>query len=54
VKFRDAELVGIPLRVTVGRRGLAEGAVELTVRASGETERVPLDSVVERVTSLAT
>ena len=53
VKFRDAELVGIPLRVTVGKRGLAEGAVELTVRASGETERVPVESVAERVTSLA-
>ncbi len=53
VKFRDAELVGIPLRVTVGKRGLAEGAVELTVRASGETERVPWESAVERVASLA-
>ena len=53
VKFRDAELVGIPLRVTVGSRGLAEGAVELTVRASGQTERVPLDAIVERVTSIA-
>jgi prolyl-tRNA synthetase len=53
VKFRDAELVGIPLRVTVGKRGLAEGAVELTVRKSGQTERVPLDEVVERVTAIA-
>jgi len=53
VKFRDAELVGIPLRVTVGKRGLAEGTVELTARASGETERVPLDAVTRRVTSLA-
>jgi prolyl-tRNA synthetase len=50
VKFRDVELVGIPLRVTVGRRGLADGVVELTRRATGETERVPLDSVVDRLT----
>jgi prolyl-tRNA synthetase len=49
VKFRDAELVGIPLRVTVGKRGLAEGVVELTSRASGETDRVPVDGIVERV-----
>jgi len=49
VKFRDVELVGIPLRVTVGKRGLAEGVVELTRRASGETERVPLAEIAEQV-----
>ena len=47
VKFRDVELVGIPLRVTVGKRGLAEGVVELTDRATGETERVPVTEVVK-------
>jgi prolyl-tRNA synthetase len=49
VKFRDAELVGIPFRITVGQRRLAEGAVELTDRATGETLRVPVDDVAERV-----
>jgi prolyl-tRNA synthetase len=49
VKFRDAELVGIPLRVTVGRRGLATGSVELTRRDSGRTEAVPLDKAVDHV-----
>ncbi len=49
VKFRDAELVGIPLRVTVGARGLADGVVELTSRADGETVRVPVGDVVSRV-----
>jgi prolyl-tRNA synthetase len=52
VKFRDVELTGIPFRVTVGRRGLAEGVAEVTVRATGETSKVPLDSVVEHVKSL--
>ncbi|TDE19307.1 proline--tRNA ligase [Actinomadura sp. 6K520] len=52
VKFRDAELTGIPFRVTVGRRGLAEGAAEVTTRATGETEKVPLDAVVAHVRSL--
>ncbi|MEO3830079.1 proline--tRNA ligase [Actinomadura sp. B10D3] len=52
VKFRDAELTGIPFRVTVGRRGLAEGVAEVTVRATGETSKVALDSVVEHVRSL--
>jgi prolyl-tRNA synthetase len=49
VKFRDAELVGIPLRITVGRRTLADGSVELTDRASGRTDRVPLGQVVGTV-----
>jgi prolyl-tRNA synthetase len=49
VKFNDAELVGIPYRITVGPRGLAEGIVEVNVRASGETENVPLADVVSSV-----
>nr|WP_257018885.1 YbaK/EbsC family protein [Streptomyces sp. TLI_235] len=49
VKFRDAELVGIPLRVTVGRRGLADGVVELTERAPDETRRVPLEEIAPDV-----
>lgn len=53
VKFRDVELTGIPFRVTVGRRGLAEGVAEVTPRATGETEKVPLDAVVDHVRSLA-
>jgi prolyl-tRNA synthetase len=42
VKFSDAELIGIPLRVTVGARGLADGLVEVTERATGETARIPV------------
>ncbi|GGQ16503.1 prolyl-tRNA synthetase [Actinomadura coerulea] len=52
VKFRDAELTGIPFRVTVGRRGLAEGAAEVTVRATGDTSKIALDSVVDHVRAL--
>ena len=43
VKFSDAELVGIPFRVTVGKRGLAAGHAELTDRATGSTVQIPLD-----------
>ncbi|MGH3242828.1 MAG: proline--tRNA ligase, partial [Spirillospora sp.] len=53
VKFRDAELTGIPFRVTVGRRGLAEGVAEVTARATGETEKVPLTAVAGHVRTLA-
>src|SRR5258706_123020 len=49
VKYRDAELVGIPCRVSVGRRDLAEGMVEITSRATGEKERVPVEQAVKYV-----
>ena len=49
VKFSDAELVGIPFRVTIGKRGLASGTGELTDRATGETVAVPLDDIAKHV-----
>jgi prolyl-tRNA synthetase len=49
VKFSDAELVGIPFRVTVGKRGLASGSAELTDRAAGSTAQVPLDELAKHV-----
>ena len=49
VKFSDAELVGIPFRVTIGKRGLASGSAELTERATGTTVQVPLDELAEHV-----
>jgi prolyl-tRNA synthetase len=49
VKFSDAELVGIPLRVTVGARGLARGVVEVTTRATGGTEEVPVAEAAARL-----
>ncbi|MEV1006311.1 proline--tRNA ligase [Streptomyces sp. NPDC049881] len=52
VKFRDVELIGIPYRVTVGARGLADGTVEVTTRATGETLSVPVAGVVEHVRKL--
>ncbi|MBD2896143.1 proline--tRNA ligase [Spirillospora sp. NPDC000708] len=52
VKFRDVELTGIPYRITVGRRGLAEGVAEVTARATGETKKVPLDTAAAHVRAL--
>jgi prolyl-tRNA synthetase len=48
-KFKDADLLGMPLRVTVGERGLAEGVVELRDRKTGEVEKVPVDDAVTKV-----
>jgi len=49
VKFSDAELVGIPFRVTVGKRGLAAGTAELTDRATGSTVAIPLADLAQHV-----
>jgi prolyl-tRNA synthetase len=49
VKFKDADLVGIPYRVAVGKKGLAEGVVELKLRRAPEVRRVKLDDVAALV-----
>jgi len=49
VKFKDAELVGIPYRVTVGPKGLAKGVVELKSRHSGETRELEVDHAATNV-----
>jgi prolyl-tRNA synthetase family II len=52
VKFADAELIGIPYRVTVGPKGVANGIVEVTRRADGATQEVEASEAVARVASL--
>ncbi len=49
VKFNDADLTGIPLRITVGKKALADGRVELKDRASGEEARIPLEEIVAAI-----
>lgn len=51
VKFRDAELIGVPTIVTVGR-GLADGLVEVKDRRSGETASLPVADVVNHLVAL--
>ncbi len=45
VKFKDADLIGIPLRITIGSKSLAQGAVEVRVRKSGKVEKVAIDAI---------
>jgi prolyl-tRNA synthetase len=45
-KFNDADLIGIPWKIIIGKRKLAEGAVELKSRKTGEVKVVPKDQVV--------
>ena len=51
VKFKDAELVGVPTIVVAGK-GVADGVVEVRDRRSGEREDVPLGEAVERLVAL--
>ncbi len=54
VKFADAELIGIPYRVTVGPRGVGQGIVEMTTRQGISTEEVAITEVVGRLADLVT
>jgi prolyl-tRNA synthetase len=49
VKFNDADLIGLPIRLTVGERGLKSGGVEFKRRDQSERTVVALEQVVERV-----
>jgi len=51
VKFKDADLIGIPLRVTVGPKALARGAVECKARRAAQPEELPLDGAVAELTA---
>ncbi len=49
VKFDDADLIGLPLRLTLGKRSLKEGGVEFKRRDRAEKTIVPLDGAVEHI-----
>jgi prolyl-tRNA synthetase len=48
VKFKDADLIGLPLRISLGKKALVEGKVEWKPRGSKQTELVPVKEVVKR------
>lgn len=48
VKFKDADLIGFPVRITAGKT-LVEGMVEIKVRSTGEMFKVPVENAVEKV-----
>jgi prolyl-tRNA synthetase len=51
-KFATMDLIGLPWRITVGPRGLANGKVELTSRRTGESEEMSLEAAVARVSEI--
>ena len=52
VKFNDADLIGLPIRITVSERALKAGGVELKRRDLAEREIVPLEQVIPRLREL--
>ncbi len=49
VKFNDAELLGTPIRIVIGKKGLKEGGVEIKGRSEQEARLVPLEGVIDEV-----
>jgi prolyl-tRNA synthetase len=49
IKFKDADLIGIPVRVTVGKRSVAEGNVEIKLRSEAESQKSPIADAPQKV-----
>ncbi len=52
VKFKDADLIGIPLRIVVGPKNLAQGHVELKIRKTGESRLYATGDIVTEVRNI--
>jgi prolyl-tRNA synthetase len=52
VKFKDADLIGIPVRITVGKKALATGSVELKLRTEPKPTLIPVDTAVAKAVEL--
>ena len=46
MKFKDADLIGLPLQIIVGARALQRGVIEIKIRHSGEKIELGLDEIV--------
>ena len=51
-KFATMDLIGLPWRITVGPRGLANGVVELTSRRTGVSEEMPAEAAMDRIAEI--
>lgn len=52
IKFKDADLVGYPIRVTIGEKGLAKGQIEVRIRKTVETKLIEKEKALEAVLAL--
>ena len=51
-KFADADLLGVPIRITVGKKTLDDGAVDVRIRATGADDRIPRETVLTWIEEL--
>jgi len=47
--YHDADLIGIPIRITIGKKSLSDGKVELKLRSESESKKIAVDAVVSQV-----
>ncbi len=52
VKFKDADLIGIPVRVTVGKKSVSEGNVEIKLRCESQSQKVSIENAADNVIKL--
>jgi prolyl-tRNA synthetase len=52
VKFKDADLIGIPVRVTVGKKSVIEGNIEIKLRNESQSQKVPIEKATDNVIKL--
>jgi prolyl-tRNA synthetase len=52
VKFKDADLIGVPLRITIGAKGLDKGCIEVRRRREGSVEEIPVDAAADKIREL--
>lgn len=53
IRFKDADLIGIPLRITIGKENLNSGMVEIKIRRSNQVIKTDKNSVIEKIKSLS-
>ncbi len=51
-KFKDADLIGVPIRITVGKKALADGNVEIKLRQESESQKVSVQQVTSKAIDL--
>ena len=54
IKFKDADLIGIPMRVVIGSKGLKDGVIELKIRGQKDVQKIPVAGAGERIAELVT
>ncbi len=52
VKFKDADLIGYPVRVVLGKKALDNGQIEVKVRKTGEMKMLPADDFIDGIKSI--